>query len=107
MKFQLKNHTFYSEPTIDDRKKWLQKCCGSKILGILSLFFMKRYIIRMFIYRNVAFSGYFSVFRMRYSRIFKKLQKFLNKIGTISKISRELFKIHAFAPCLHLDGVGK
>ena len=28
-------------------------------------------------------------------------------LDTISKISRELFKIYIFTPCLHLDGVGK
>ena len=36
----------------------LKKCYASKILRILSLFFKKRYIIRMVIHRNVAFSGW-------------------------------------------------
>ena len=60
-----------SRPLTTERNGF-KKCCASKILRILSLFFMKRYIIRMVIHRNVAFSGYFSVFWMRYSRTRKR-----------------------------------
>ena len=67
-----------SRPLTTERNG-IKKCCASKILSILSLYFMKIFIIRTFIHRNVAFSGYFSVFWMRYSRTrksdFQKIPK--------------------------------